>query len=451
MYLDKSLPTEIRSLAIIQLKNGIDKYWRKYATNAICDEDKLGIRAQLFRGGIEEPETRLAKQNALVISKIVRSDYPLAWSDALPDLIKTVRAANGPSSLHLQRALLMLLQVIKELLTARMVKSRQAIESIVPEIVSLLVAIWTQKVENWLAFLQGGAGTEDAALEALESSLYCIKILRRLLVSGYASPHLDKGVQEFWQLSQVQFGLFLSLPGLPPNIQELVDKHLIQFSKLHVGMSETNPTAFALLPNSLDLVRAYWGLVSKFGETFGSATQDFGSQALDMDADAKDEKPAQEKLCLKGLVLFRKCILMAYKPKRTIKFKSEETKIEEKRVISLVKAELLTDELVGQVANTILTKFFVFRQADLVAWEQDEDEWEHQEAESGDDTYEFEIRPCAERLFTDLVINYKSLLVGPLLSFFQSVAGGELPTSMLIYRISFLIYLLTHPAYSLQY
>jgi len=30
-YLDRQLPLEIRYLAIIQLKNGIDKYWRKTA------------------------------------------------------------------------------------------------------------------------------------------------------------------------------------------------------------------------------------------------------------------------------------------------------------------------------------------------------------------------------------------------------------------------------------
>lgn len=30
-YLDSRLPVELRYLAIIQLKNGIDKYWRKTA------------------------------------------------------------------------------------------------------------------------------------------------------------------------------------------------------------------------------------------------------------------------------------------------------------------------------------------------------------------------------------------------------------------------------------
>lgn len=31
VFVDKSLPLEVRYLAIIQLKNGIDKYWRRSA------------------------------------------------------------------------------------------------------------------------------------------------------------------------------------------------------------------------------------------------------------------------------------------------------------------------------------------------------------------------------------------------------------------------------------
>lgn len=32
VFIARSLPVEVRYLAIIQLKNGIDKYWRKTAT-----------------------------------------------------------------------------------------------------------------------------------------------------------------------------------------------------------------------------------------------------------------------------------------------------------------------------------------------------------------------------------------------------------------------------------
>jgi len=32
VFIEKSLPVEVRYMAVIQLKNGIDKYWRKTAT-----------------------------------------------------------------------------------------------------------------------------------------------------------------------------------------------------------------------------------------------------------------------------------------------------------------------------------------------------------------------------------------------------------------------------------
>lgn len=35
IFIDRSLPIEVRYLAIIQLKNGIDKYWRKTATKFV--------------------------------------------------------------------------------------------------------------------------------------------------------------------------------------------------------------------------------------------------------------------------------------------------------------------------------------------------------------------------------------------------------------------------------
>ncbi len=39
------------------------------------------------------------------------------------------------------------------------------------------------------------------------------------------------------------------------------------------------------------------------------------------------------------------------------------------------------------------------------------------------DTWEFEVRPCSEKLFMDLVLNFKHLLKAPLLAFFQSVTA----------------------------
>jgi hypothetical protein len=385
----------------------------------------------LLDGGLGEAETNLALQNALVVSKVVRIDYPLDWPNVLTNLIKILRTVNRSNQLHLRRGMLILLQVIKELSTARLRTSQTRLQSVTPEIVFLLNEIYTEKVAIWVGFFNGNGDDEGGAMDAMENSLFAIKVLRRLLISGYEYPNHSKDVQQLWEYSQIQFGQFLEMVSRDPPVlvspaKDLVEKHLVQFSKLHAQMANVHPAAFALLPSSLELVRAYWGLVAKFGESYGSESQDFSSKVRRDDTD-KDERPVMERLCLKGLNILRACLKMVFSPVQSFKYKTPEIKAEQQEAVALIKTQLLTDELVGQVASVIVTKFFVFRQVDLEAWEEDEDEWEIRE-EGGGDTWEFEVRPCSEKLFMDLVINFKHLLVQPLLSFFQSVTGTSQST-----------------------
>ena len=69
-----------------------------------------------------------------------------------------------------------------------------------------------------------------------------------------------------------------------------------------------------------------------------------------------------------------------------------------------------------------MTRFFVFRPRDLREWQEEPGEWERRE-EGETDMWEFSIRSCAEKLFLDLVINNKDLLIQPLLSVFYNVAS----------------------------
>ena len=382
----------------------------------------------------------LALQNALVVSKIVRIDYPVDWPDALTDLIKILRTANESNQLHLRRALLILLQVVKELATARMRQSQTSLKSVTPEIVFLLNEIYEAKLSQWLQFLKGNGDDEGGAIDAMENSLLAFKIIRRLLIVGYEYPNHDKPVQDMWSRYQDHFGAFLDMVSQEPPVlgspaKELIEHHATQYAKLHAQMVQLHPAAFALLPNSIPLVRAYWGLVSKYGESYGSKTQDFSAKALRNDDGSKNDRPAMEKLCLKGLIILRACMKMVFIPAQSFKYRTAEVKAEQQAAVATIKTDLLTDDLVSQIANVIVTKFFVFRQVDLESWEEDEDEWEIRE-EGGSDTWEFEVRPCAEKLFMDLVINFKHLLVQPLLGFFASVAGtdqGDVVTKDAIY------------------
>lgn len=47
--------------------------------SAVSKEDKAIIRSRLLESGVNEANQRLALQNALVIAKIVRFEFPNDW------------------------------------------------------------------------------------------------------------------------------------------------------------------------------------------------------------------------------------------------------------------------------------------------------------------------------------------------------------------------------------
>ncbi|KAH3920635.1 hypothetical protein HBH56_007630 [Parastagonospora nodorum] len=428
VFLDKSLPIEVRYLAIIQLKNGIDKYWRKTAVNAVSKEDKAAIRSRLLESAVNEADQRLALQNALVVAKIVRFEFPNDWPDLFEQLLQILRASTDPNAYRLQlpRALLIVLYIVKELSTGRLMRTRQNLQAVAPEILNVLGTIYVSKVQSWQSFFRDGGDDEGDAIQSIETSLLAIKVIRRLLIAGYDFPGREKDVQEFWTMSRTHFGDFFQYVAsdespLAPSVQKLVEKHLLQLSKLHMNMAVTHPAAFALLPNSLDLVRDYWSLVSKLGETWGSKSLD--GAKIGTDGDADDETPILERLGLKGLLIIRACVKMVFYPAQSFRYKQQQEKDERAQATSEIKSQLLTDDLVREMISAIVTRFFVFRPSDLRMWEEDPDEWEKME-EGGED-WEFAIRPCAEKLFLDLAKNFKELIIQPLLQVFYTVATPD--------------------------
>ncbi|PHH76249.1 hypothetical protein CDD80_1698 [Ophiocordyceps camponoti-rufipedis] len=437
VFLDKNLPTDVRLLAVIQLKNGTDKYWRVYAMGrgGIKAEEKSHIRSRLFQGTIDEPDRTLALHNALVVGKVVRIDYPAEWPDAMGKIIDLLRSFKESHQQHLYGTLQILLRVVKELSTARLKKSQTALQRVTPELVYLLGEIYSARSAAWMAFLTSGQGTEAEANMAMSNSLLSLRLLRRLIITGYESPQSDKTVVQFWAESQTHFGQLLALADesstVPAWCHDMVGKHLLQLTKLHVDMAETHAVSFVALPNMLDLVHGYWGLVSKFADMFDSSG---GIRQGTGTAKAKVEGPLQERLALRGLLLLRACVKIAYQPLQTFKYRTPKDKASQEEARSFIKTELLKDNLVIQMVNCLITHLFVFRRADLEAWEEDPEDWEQQEQSEGN-AYEWEVRPCAERLFLDLLTNYKQLLVPPLLSYFQTAQGpqAEMATKEAVY------------------
>ena len=380
LFLNKSLPFEVRYLSVIQLKNGIDKYWRKTATNAIKKDEKDHIRSRCLESGINEPDRRLALQISIVIAKITRHEYPHDWPDVLDSILEQLQpfsSASALNSLPLSRTLLILLYIIKELSTARLQRSRAILQSAAPKIVTVVGNIYVRCVNTWVTFLTAGGDDEGGALESIEISLLALQILRRLIVFGYDFPNRHAQIQDIWRILVSHFGQMLalvrensSLLGTHP--RKFIENHLIQISKLHVNMVQTHPAGYTLLPDSTALAKAYWGLARQFGETFGSQTPNPSAKiGSDGDIETAEETSTMEKLTLKGLLLIRACLKMVFNPVQTFRYPKDEDRAERKTSKELMRSDLLSGEFAHEVMETLVTRFFVFTVRDLKNWEEE--------------------------------------------------------------------------------
>ncbi|KAJ1818142.1 hypothetical protein LPJ56_001888, partial [Coemansia sp. RSA 2599] len=85
-----SLPMNIRWVAIINLKNGIDKYWKKTAQYPIRIDEKELIRPRLL-DYFDEESPQIAVQYCVAISRIARWEFPRVW----PEFIDVIMAHLG--------------------------------------------------------------------------------------------------------------------------------------------------------------------------------------------------------------------------------------------------------------------------------------------------------------------------------------------------------------------
>ena len=159
-------------------------------------------------------------------------------------------------------------------------------------------------------------------------------------------------------------------------------------------------------------MQSYWTLFIKLGEDYDK-----------LGADGENEgKSLMEKTGLRALLLIRACARLAFNPVHTFKYQTPEDKEERKQSVEIIKTQLFAEDFVINVMELLVTQFFRFRKGDFREWEEEPEEWERREAEISE-AWEFSIRSCSEKLFLDLVIHFKELLIPRLLSVFYSFAS----------------------------
>uniref|UniRef100_A0A8C1T3K6 Importin-11 n=1 Tax=Cyprinus carpio TaxID=7962 RepID=A0A8C1T3K6_CYPCA len=115
------LDVNVRWLAVLYFKNGIDRYWRRVAPHALSEEEKSSLRAGLITN-FNEPVNQIATQIAVLIAKVARLDCPRQWPELIPILLESVKVQD---SLQQHRALLTFYHVTKTLASKRLATDRR--------------------------------------------------------------------------------------------------------------------------------------------------------------------------------------------------------------------------------------------------------------------------------------------------------------------------------------
>lgn len=256
IYLDLSCPLNVRWLAIIQFKNGVEKFWRSTRVNAIRKEEKVSIRTRLF-DLIDEKNNQLCIQNSQATARIARLDFPGEWPGLFDQLEKLLSYDKiWQDNIKTYNLLLIMNQIIKILATARIGRCRPAMQSKSPLIFPLVVRTYLKSFNEWTS----ATVVDEESLSQIQVSYLALKVLRRLVTEGGDSPHRNESVSEFLQISIGHFELLISHYDRYKRL-DLFEKFVRCYGKLYYSLICTSPSNFILLPSSLQVLLAFTKLL----------------------------------------------------------------------------------------------------------------------------------------------------------------------------------------------
>lgn len=378
IYLKTVLPLRIRWMAIICFKNGVEKYWRASRTNAISKEEKAQIRARVF-DLLHEKNSQLAIQNAHAVARIVRFDFPAEWPDLFDQIAKMLETfVFGEGSLIAANNLLVILnQVVKAVAMVRIGRARHAFQSKAPLLLPVLVKLYLKLFHAW---------TESQDLSLMEICYMCLKNLRRVIPEGFEQPHKNPDIAEFLKIS------IGHLQGLVMEHEkyssDLLEKFVKSYSKLYVNLINSNPTGFILMPCAQEIVSTFMSLLQNKAEAIYTSTE---------------ENDFWEALALKGFLILKKMVAYVYKL-GAVTLKQRNDKEEVNHAIGLLKTQLFTPQVIIQLCDLIINWYLRLKPADLESWLLEPEEWTNEELSS---SWEFQVRPCAENFYQDLIKYFK--------------------------------------------
>uniref|UniRef100_A0A3B3CPV5 Importin-11 n=1 Tax=Oryzias melastigma TaxID=30732 RepID=A0A3B3CPV5_ORYME len=384
------LDVNVRWLAVLYFKNGIDRYWRRVAPNALSEEEKTSLRAGLITN-FNEPVNQIATQIAVLIAKVARLDCPRQWPELIPVLLESVKGQDG---LQQHRALLTFYHVTKTLASKRLAQDKRLFQDLASGIYSFACSLWSHHTDCFLQ--QICARDEPAALSSLERTLLSLKVLRKLTVHGFQEPQQNMEVMGFLNAVFERLKEFLECcrqVGPENTCREKLEKTIILYTKVLLDFLEYHPCAFIpLIQRSLEFAVSY--VFTPAGE--GVAFERFIVQCMNL-----------IKMIVKN---------EAYKPAKNIEDSKPESLEAHK-----IKTAFFTHPTLTEIGRRLVSHYFLLTEEELAMWEEDPESFAVEE--TGGDSWKYSLRPCTEVLFLDIFHNYSQTLTPVLLEMVENLQG----------------------------
>ncbi|XP_053909728.1 importin-11 isoform X2 [Cuculus canorus] len=391
IFTNHALDVNVRWLAVLYFKNGIDRYWRRVAPHALSEEEKVTLRAGLITN-FNEPVNQIATQISVLIAKVARVDCPRQWPELIPTLLESVKVQDD---LRQHRALLTFYHVTKTLASKRLAADRKLFYDLASGIYSFACSLWNHHTDTFLQ--QICAGDEAAATNSLERTLLSLKVLRKLTVHGFVEPHWNAEVMGFLHAVFERLKQFLecSRSIRAENVcRDRLEKTIILFTKVLLDFLDQHPFSFTpLIQRSLEFAVSY--VFTEAGE--GIVFERFIVQCMNL-----------MKMIVKNY---------AYKPSKNIEDSSPDTLEAHK-----IKTAFFTYPTLMEICRRLVTHYFLLTKEELMMWEEDPEGFTVEE--SGGDSWKYSLRPCTEVLFIDIFHEYNQTLTPVLLEMVHSLQGS---------------------------
>lgn len=201
-------------------------------------------------------------------------------------------------------------------------------------------------------------------------------------------------------------------------IKHDLESTIEEYGSLYLGLQKAHPVSAALCPAWLDMVRYYWQNIMAEGSRI--VEQCKSNQTA-------DQQQLFQPFLLQGMLLIKDTIKnSSYNAGKlgadllSVTDEEKELALEAGR---LIHERFLTPEFVNACAETLVSQYMLLTPNDFSKWEEDPEGWANAlDAEN----WEFELRPCAEMTFMNLLSQYRDQLVPIMLSLVERVASKSL-------------------------